>query len=86
MRVALAVNALGLGGTEKGVQTHALAFNRDRVDVRVVAVSSPGSDAPMIASGATSIGASSSSLPARTRRPGASDSWRSSGWEASTSC
>jgi glycosyltransferase involved in cell wall biosynthesis len=42
MRVALAVNALGLGGTEKGVQTHALAFDRDRVDVRVVAVHEEG--------------------------------------------
>ncbi len=42
MRVVLATNGLGLGGTEKSVQTHALAFDRNRVDVRVVAVREDG--------------------------------------------
>ena len=42
MRVVLAVNGLGLGGTEKSVQTHALAFDRDLVDVSVVAVQEDG--------------------------------------------
>ena len=36
------VNSLGLGGTEKAVQTHALAFDRDRVDVCVIAVREDG--------------------------------------------
>ncbi len=42
VRVVLAVNGLGLGGTEKAVQTHALAFDRERVDVSVVAVLEDG--------------------------------------------
>ena len=42
MKVVLAVNGLGLGGTEKAVQTHALAFDRDLVDVSVVAVREDG--------------------------------------------
>lgn len=42
MRVVLASNALGLGGTEKGLETHALAFDRERVDVAVVAMKSGG--------------------------------------------
>ena len=42
MKVVLAVNGLGLGGTEKGVQTNALAFDRDRFDVSVVAVREDG--------------------------------------------
>ena len=42
MRVAVVVNALGLGGTEKAAQTHALAFDRERVDVRVVAALEDG--------------------------------------------
>ena len=42
MKVVLAVNSLGLGGTEKTVQTHALALARDAVDVRVVAVQEEG--------------------------------------------
>ncbi len=41
-RVVLAVNGLGLGGTEKAVQTHALAFDRDRFEVSVVAVLEDG--------------------------------------------
>lgn len=42
MNVVLAVNGLGLGGTEKAVQTHALAFDRNRIDVSVVAVLEDG--------------------------------------------
>lgn len=42
MKVVLAVNGLGLGGTEKSVETHALAFDRDVVDVSVVAVQEDG--------------------------------------------
>lgn len=42
MRVVLAVNALGMGGTEKAVQTHALAFDRDRFEISVVAVREDG--------------------------------------------
>lgn len=42
MKVVLAVNGLGLGGTEKSVQTHALAFDRDLVEVSVVAVQEDG--------------------------------------------
>jgi len=40
--VVLAVNSLGLGGTEKGLVTHALAFDPDAVRVRVVEVLEPG--------------------------------------------
>lgn len=42
MKAVLAVNALGMGGTEKGVQTHALAFDRERVEPRVVAIQEDG--------------------------------------------
>jgi glycosyltransferase involved in cell wall biosynthesis len=42
VKVVLAVNGLGLGGTEKAVQTHALAFDRGVVDVSVVAVREDG--------------------------------------------
>jgi hypothetical protein len=42
VNVVLAVNGLGLGGTEKAVQTHALAFDRRRFNVRVVAVLADG--------------------------------------------
>ncbi len=42
MRVVLAANALGLGGTEKAVQTHALAFDRSLVDVSVAAAREDG--------------------------------------------
>lgn len=42
MRVVLAVNTLGLGGTEKAVQTHALELDRDRFDITVVAVQEDG--------------------------------------------
>ena len=40
--VVLAVNSLGLGGTEKGLVTHALAFDPEAVRVRVVEVQEPG--------------------------------------------
>jgi glycosyltransferase involved in cell wall biosynthesis len=42
VKVVLAVNGLGLGGTEKSVETHALAFDREVVDVSVVAVQEDG--------------------------------------------
>ena len=42
MKVVMALNGLGLGGTEKAMQTHALAFDRERVDVSVVAVLEDG--------------------------------------------
>ena len=42
MKVVLTSNGLGLGGTEKGVQTHALAFQREGVDVSVVAAREDG--------------------------------------------
>jgi glycosyltransferase involved in cell wall biosynthesis len=42
MKVVLAVNGLGLGGTEKVAQVHALALDRSRYDVRVVAALADG--------------------------------------------
>ena len=39
----MAVNGLGIGGTEKAVQTHALNFDRSKIDVAVVGVHESGS-------------------------------------------
>src|SRR4051812_331921 len=41
-RVALITNALGIGGTEKGLVTFARELDRDRFDVSVVAVQQDG--------------------------------------------
>src|SRR5436190_8098400 len=40
--VALVTGSLGLGGTEKGLVEHALAFDPGRVRVRVVAIDALG--------------------------------------------
>jgi FkbM family methyltransferase len=42
-RIALATNALGIGGTEKGLVTHALALDRERFDPLVVTLIAGGS-------------------------------------------
>jgi glycosyltransferase involved in cell wall biosynthesis len=42
VKVVLALNGLGMGGTEKAMQTHALAFDRSRFEVRVVAALEDG--------------------------------------------
>jgi glycosyltransferase involved in cell wall biosynthesis len=48
----LTVNSLGLGGTEKGLVAHALELDRNRYDVRVVAVHALGPSAePLRAAG-----------------------------------
>jgi glycosyltransferase involved in cell wall biosynthesis len=42
VNVVLVANTLGLGGTEKALQTHALHFDRERLQVRVVAALEDG--------------------------------------------
>lgn len=42
IEVVLATGGLGLGGTEKGLVTHALAFDRTRIAPRVVAIDAGG--------------------------------------------